>query len=73
MRRLVQANGLRYRVNARPEPGLCRATDLLFTRVRVALFIDGCYWHGCPERFSVPATNLERWSTKIDRNQARDL
>ncbi|MBD8479364.1 DUF559 domain-containing protein [Microbacterium sp. CFBP 8794] len=46
---------------------------MLFTRVRVAVFIDGCYWHGCPEHFSMPATNLEYWSTKIGRNQARDL
>lgn len=73
VRRLVHANGLRYRVNARPEPDLRRTADLLFTRARVAVFIDGCYWHGCPEHFSMPATNLEYWSTKIGRNQARDL
>lgn len=73
VRRLVHANGLRYRVNARPEPELRRTADLLFTRARVAVFIDGCYWHGCPEHFSMPATNLEYWSTKIGRNQARDL
>lgn len=73
VRRLVHAAGLRYRVNARPEPDLRRTADLLFTRVRVAVFIDGCYWHGCPEHFSVPATNLDYWSTKISQNQARDL
>lgn len=73
VRRLVHANGLRYRVNARPEPDLRRAADLLLTRARVAVFIDGCCWHGCPEHFSVPATNLKYWSTKIGRNQARDL
>lgn len=37
------------------------------------MFIDGCYWHGCPEHFTMPATNLDYWSTKIGRNQARDL
>lgn len=73
VRRLVHAAGLRYRVNARPEPDLRRTADLLFTRARVAVFIDGCYWHGCPEHFSMPATNLDYWSTKIGRNQARDL
>jgi DNA mismatch endonuclease (patch repair protein) len=73
VRRLVHAAGLSYRVNARPEPDLRRTADLLFTRVRVAVFIDGCYWHGCPEHFSVPATNLDYWSTKISQNQARDL
>lgn len=73
VRWLVHANGLRYRVNARPEPDLRRTADLLFTRARVAVFIDGCYRHGCPEHFSMPATNLEYWTTKIGRNQARDL
>jgi DNA mismatch endonuclease (patch repair protein) len=73
VRRLVHATGLRYRVNARPEPDLRRTADMLFTRARVAVFIDGCYWHGCPEHFSMPATNIDYWSTKIGRNQARDL
>ena len=73
VRRLVHASGLRYRVSARPEPDLRRTADLLFTRVRVAVFIDGCYWHGCPEHFTMPATNLEYWGTKIGRNRARDL
>lgn len=41
--------------------------------LRVAVFIDGCYWHGCPEHFTMPTTNLDYWSTKIGRNRARDL
>ena len=73
VRQLVHAQGLRYRVNARPEADLRRTADLLFTRVRVAVFIDGCYWHGCPEHFVMPTTNPDYWSTKIGRNQARDL
>lgn len=73
VRRLVHGAGLRYRVSARPEPDLRRTADLLFTRARVAVFIDGCYWHGCPEHFTTPSTNLDYWSTKIGRNQARDL
>ncbi|MGN6199928.1 very short patch repair endonuclease [Humibacter sp.] len=72
VRRLAHASGLRYRVNARPEPDLRRTADLLFTRARVAVFIDGCYWHGCPEHFTMPATNLNYWSTKIGRNRERD-
>ena len=72
VRRLVHAQGLRYRVNGRPEADLRRTADLLFTRTRVAVFIDGCYWHGCPEHFTMPATNLDYWSAKIGRNQARD-
>lgn len=73
VRRLAHARGLRYLVNARPEPDLRRTVDLLFTRVRVAVFIDGCYWHGCPEHFTTPTTNAGYWSGKIGRNQARDL
>ncbi len=72
VRQLVHAQGLRYRVNAQPEADLRRTADLLFTRVRVAVFIDGCYWHGCPEHFTMPTTNSDYWSTKIGRNQARD-
>jgi DNA mismatch endonuclease (patch repair protein) len=73
VRRLVHARGLRYRVNARPERDFRRTADLLFTRARVAVFIDGCYWHGCPEHFSMPATNLEYWEGKIGRNRRRDI
>ncbi|BAJ73210.1 DNA G:T-mismatch repair endonuclease [Microbacterium testaceum StLB037] len=73
VRRLVHAAGLRYRVNARPEKDLRRTADMLFTRVRIAVFIDGCYWHGCPQHFSMPATNLDYWSAKIERNRVRDV
>lgn len=73
VRRLVHARGMRYRVNVRPERDLRRTADLLFTRARVAVFIDGCYWHGCPEHFSMPATNLDYWESKIGRNRHRDV
>lgn len=72
VRRIVHAQGLRYRVNARPEPGIRRTADLLFTRARVAVFIDGCFWHGCPAHFTMPATNTDFWDAKIDRNRQRD-
>lgn len=73
VRRLVHARGLRYRVNARPEPDLRRTADMLFGPAKVAVFIDGCYWHGCPVHFRAPATNVEYWSRKIDGNRERDL
>jgi len=73
VRRLVHGAGLRYRVNARPEPDIRRTADMLFPRVRVAVFVDGCYWHGCPEHFKMPATNIDYWTAKIGRNGARDL
>jgi DNA mismatch endonuclease (patch repair protein) len=72
VRRLVHAQGLRYRVNARPEADLRCTADLLFPRARVAVFVDGCYWHGCPQHFTMPATNTAYWKRKIGRNQERD-
>ncbi|WP_086474772.1 very short patch repair endonuclease [Plantibacter elymi (nom. nud.)] len=72
VRRLVHAQGLRYRVSARPEPDLRRTADLLFTRARVAVFIDGCYWHGCPVHYTAPVANGRFWAEKVARNRERD-
>lgn len=64
--------GLRYRLQL-PVPGSRRRRiDLAFTRQRVAVFIDGCYWHGCPEHGTRPARNREWWDWKIQRNRDRD-
>jgi len=72
VRRLVHAMGLRYRVNTRPVATLRRTADLVFSRQRVAVFIDGCYWHGCPEHHRQPRANTDYWSSKVARNRARD-
>lgn len=72
VRRAVHALGLRYRVDARPLPGLNRRADLVFTRAKVAVFVDGCYWHGCPRHGTTARTNADYWGPKIHRNQARD-
>ncbi len=72
VRRLVHAVGLRYRVNARPLPTLRRTADLVFTRRRVAVFIDGCFWHGCAEHHRQPGANADYWSAKVARNRERD-
>ena len=72
IRRLVHAKGLRYRVAARPLPDLRRTADLVFRPAKVAVFIDGCYWHGCPEHYVPPKTNSGYWSDKIVRNVKRD-
>lgn len=72
VRSAVHARGLRYRVAARPVHGVHRSADLLFTRARVAVFLDGCFWHGCPEHFRLPATNPDYWGPKIASNAARD-
>jgi len=61
--------GLRYRVHYRLEG----KPDIVFTKKRLAIFIDGCYWHGCPKCYKEPKTNTEYWSKKIARNKQRAL
>jgi len=72
VRRAVYAMGMRYRVAARPLADLRRTADLLFRRSKVAVFIDGCFWHGCPAHHSPPKTNAGYWTQKIEGNRARD-
>lgn len=72
VRRLVHASGLRYRVNARPLPSLRRTADMVFPRRRVAVFIDGCFWHGCPEHYVPSTSNRDYWAPKTAANAARD-
>lgn len=72
IRRLVHAKGLRYRIDARPLADLRRTADMIFRPVQVAVFIDGCYWHGCPEHYVSPKTNPGYWSGKVAGNVARD-
>ncbi|MEV0484838.1 very short patch repair endonuclease [Streptomyces sp. NPDC050508] len=72
VRRLLHAAGLRYRVEY-PVPGMARRRiDVAFTRAKVAILIDGCFWHGCPEHATRPKANAEWWRKKLDRNMARD-
>jgi DNA mismatch endonuclease (patch repair protein) len=73
VRRALHRMGLRYRVHVQPLPGLRRKADIVFTRARVAVFVDGCFWHGCPDhgrrRHEV---NSWYWPDKIARNKERD-
>ncbi|MFE1901550.1 very short patch repair endonuclease [Streptomyces yangpuensis] len=72
VRRLLHASGLRYRVNF-PVPGIRRRTiDIAFTRARIAVFLDGCFWHGCPEHATHPKANAEWWRAKLEKNMSRD-
>lgn len=72
LRRQLHAMGLRYRVNM-PVPGLPRRrADITFTRARLAVFVDGCFWHRCPEHATDPATRGVWWEQKLNRNVARD-
>ncbi|MFK4150415.1 very short patch repair endonuclease [Streptomyces fungicidicus] len=72
LRRAVHALGLRYRVAARPLPNLRRTADLVFTQQKVAVFMDGCFWHGCEEHHTRPSANARYWSEKVRRNRERD-
>lgn len=73
VRRAVHALGLRYRVAARPVQGVRRSADLVFRPTRVAVFVDGCFWHGCRDHFDPPRTNADYWAAKIGRNRDRDI
>jgi len=72
LRSLLHRMGLRYRVDHRPLPDVPRRADVVFTRARVAVFVDGCFWHGCPEHVSWPKANSEWWRKKIEGNVLRD-
>lgn len=72
IRKLVHSQGFRYRVNVLVLPQLRRRADMVFTRRKVAVFIDGCFWHACPEHATQPKANAEWWRQKLAKNVARD-
>jgi DNA mismatch endonuclease (patch repair protein) len=72
VRQLLHAAGYRFRVNARVPDMPRRTIDIAFTRVKVAVMIDGCFWHGCPVHATQPKSNAQWWREKLDRNMARD-
>lgn len=72
LRRELHARGLRYRLHV-PVPGMHRRSmDVSLSRARIAVFVDGCFWHGCPEHFHLPAHNREWWQWKLTSVQNRD-
>lgn len=72
VRRLLYAAGMRYRVEY-PVPGMPRRRiDVAFPGLKVAVLVDGCFWHGCPQHATQPKANAEWWRTKLERNMARD-
>src|SRR4051812_2989423 len=72
LRSAVHALGLRYRVGTRPLKEVRRTADLVFARTKVAVFLDGCFWHGCPEHHTVAVTNARFWADKVEQNRQRD-
>lgn len=74
VRRVLHADGFRYRVAAPPLAGLRRRADIVFPRQRIAVFIDGCFWHGCEEHGRKTFRhNVDYWPAKIATNRARDV
>lgn len=72
LRRELYKRKLRYRVNYKVLDRPRRVADVVFPGPKVAVFVDGCFWHGCPEHATWPKTNPDFWRSKIEANQARD-
>jgi DNA mismatch endonuclease (patch repair protein) len=72
LRRELHANGIRYRLHVCVLNKPRRVADIALSTLRVAIFVDGCFWHGCPQHATWPKTNVEFWRAKIVANQQRD-
>lgn len=72
LRARLHQRGLRYRVDAPPITGIRRRADVIFRKERVAVFVDGCFWHGCPDHYRPASTNPDFWQKKLQGNTARD-
>ena len=69
LRRELHARGLRFRIHMTALPG---TPDVVLTRARLAVFVDGCFWHGCAEHGVLPKNNREWWAAKLAKNVERD-
>lgn len=72
LRSLLHRRGLRFRIDMTPLRSFRRRADIVFPRSKVAVFVDGCFWHGCPTHFRLPKANAAWWKEKIRRNWLRD-
>lgn len=72
LRRELHRRGLRFRVDHLAVRGLRCRVDIAFTRARIAVFVDGCFWHRCPEHGTLPRANGEWWAQKLQGNVERD-
>ena len=72
LRSALHRRGLRFRVDRPPMPGIRSRADVVFGPARVAVYIDGCFWHGCPLHGSVPSSNANFWKRKFEENRRRD-
>lgn len=69
LRRALWHSGLRYTVH---EQVAGTKPDIVFTGAKVAIFVDGCFWHGCPDHYTAPENNAAYWRKKLERNRERD-
>ncbi|MCX7622052.1 MAG: very short patch repair endonuclease [Acidimicrobiales bacterium] len=72
LRRELYRRGLRYRVDVPPITGMRSRADLVFPAAKVAVFVDGCFWHACPEHGTQPNNNSDWWRAKLEANRSRD-
>lgn len=72
LRSALHRQGFRFRIHYAGVPGTRRTIDIAFTRVRLAVLCDGCFWHGCPIHATIPKTNRDWWMQKITANRFRD-
>lgn len=72
LRKELHRRGRRFFVDKAPLPGMRRRADLLFPRLRVAVYVDGCFWHSCPLHATHPKNNAEWWAAKLAANVRRD-
>jgi DNA mismatch endonuclease (patch repair protein) len=72
LRRVLHSRGLRYRIDVPPDPSLRGRADILFRRARVAVYVDGCFWHSCPEHGILPKANRDWWRAKLEATVMRD-
>lgn len=72
LRRALHAAGYRYRLNVKVPGAPRRTIDIAFTRHKLAIMVDGCFWHGCPVHSVPPKHNATWWADKLARNKARD-
>ncbi len=73
LRSALHRKGLRFRLDEKPVENLNRKADIVFRSAKVAIFVDGCFWHGCPIHGTQAKANAEFWVRKIKQNQERDL
>src|SRR3990172_5540023 len=72
LRSELHKKSLRFQIDVRPIKELNRRADIVFRSAKVAVFVDGCFWHGCPMHGTQAKANAKFWRNKIEQNQDRD-